>query len=116
MKRLVACLVTKANRRSPLMWQPFVAPFHQRKGVGVGIEAACRQPVLVSAGTRLISLFLEKIATDQERETVGQGIPRNIQVSLEIVEPAYPKERFLMDEEAPWIANGFQRMGEWRNR
>jgi hypothetical protein len=21
-----------------------------------------------------------------------------------------------MDEEAPWIANGFQRMGEWRNR
>jgi hypothetical protein len=60
MKQLVTCLVTKANRRSVLMRQPLVAPFHQRKGVG--IKTARRQPVLVSAGTRLIGLFLKEVA------------------------------------------------------
>jgi hypothetical protein len=107
--------VTKANRRSLFIRQPLVTPFHEKKGIGVTIKTARRQPVLVPAGPRLISPLPEKIAFDQKGETVGQRIPRDIQVSLKIVEAAHPKERFLKDEKAPWIADRSQRMGEWRN-
>lgn len=114
-ERLVARLVTKPNRRSPFIRQPLVAPFHEKKGIWVTIKTARRQPVLVPAGPRLISPFPEKITFDQKGQTVGQRIPCDIQISLKIVEAAHPEERFLKDEKAPWVANRFQRVGEWRN-
>jgi hypothetical protein len=105
--------VTKTNRRSLFIRQPLVAPFHEKKGVGVTIKTTRRQPVLVPRGSGLISRFPEEIAFDQKGETVRQRISSDIQVSLKIVEAAHPEERFLKNEKAPWVADRFQRMGEW---
>ena len=114
-KRLVTRLVTKSNRRSLFIRQPLVTPFHEKKGVGVTIKTTRRQPVLIPSRSRLISRFPEEIAFDQKGETVRQRISCDVQVPLKIVEAAHAEERFLKDEKAPWVADRFQGMREWRN-
>src|SRR5207245_1657636 len=103
---LAANLVTQDDGRTFGSRQPFVPPLHQGQGIRVCFQAPGAKAILVEVGPLLAFPSFKKIELNEDGQSIGQRVSRDIQVALKVAETPDAKEGLLMDQKAPRISYG----------
>src|SRR5690606_31139610 len=89
--------------------QPFVAELHQRQHARKEILAARREEVSVRPLALLAALH-ENLVADQTRKPGRQGLTRDAETPLELLETVHAEERFADDQEGPAVEHDLDRL------
>src|SRR5215210_6046152 len=81
------------------------APLHQAEQDRVEVEPLLRQPVLEALRARLVLAPLEDPVRDESVEAVGEDVPGEPGVALELAEATHPEEALAKDQQRLAIAD-----------
>ena len=76
------------------------------------VAALLGEPILVAGRMILIGDGLQYVVVDQLVQPVGEHVAGDLEVGLEVVEPAYAEEGISQDEKGPAVTDYVDRLGD----
>ena len=91
---------------------PLVAETPHRKEHIEEVSSLFGKSVFVTGWIVLVGDCLQYAMGDQLLEPVGEHVPRNLQVTLEVVEPSHSEEHVANYQQRPAVANDVDCVGD----